>query len=137
MRQQTSSPPTGRRVSSPLYREMAARAARFAGLPANVSPYDILRLIKRVGSDLGFTRPGDREPGNRPVVYAQMTAQAVDLAITEEQVRVREGPQILSRILGTFDFRRWLLWCRFPSVSANPCSCSAGYSIWFQRCASA
>ena len=32
---------------------MAARAARFAGLPANVSPYDILRLIKRVGSDIG------------------------------------------------------------------------------------
>ena len=105
MRQPISSPPTGRRASSPLHRDMAARAARFAGLPANVSPYDILRLIKRVGSDLvftpvlvqhleyliGFTRPGDREPGNEPVVHAQMTAQAVDLGITEEQVRVREG----------------------------------------------
>ena len=105
MQQPISSPPTGRRASSPLHRDMAARAARFAGLPANVSPYDILRLIKRVGNDIGFTpvlvqhleyligftRPGDWEPGNRPVVYAQMTAQAIDLGITEEQVRVREG----------------------------------------------
>ena len=48
-------------------------------------------VAAEIARDIGFTRPGDREPGNRPVVYAQMTAQAVDLAITEEQVRVREG----------------------------------------------
>ncbi|MCG6157629.1 plasmid replication protein RepC [Rubinisphaera margarita] len=99
-----SHPSAGCRVSSPEYRHSTELCQHIAGLEEGINRYDLLLLIKRVGSYAGFTprqiqlldyylaftRDCDWEEGARPIVYQSISRTALDLGVSERQVQKLE-----------------------------------------------
>lgn len=77
----------------------------FSGLPEGVTHFHLLRLVREVGHDIGFTasdvqhldylishtREIDWQPGSRPVVYKAVAKIARERGISERQVLNREA----------------------------------------------
>lgn len=97
-----SSPVTGGgRVSSPKFRETLAYAENFEGLPEGVTRFDLLKLVKRAGREIGFTnrmvqlleyyllftQEADWRAGQRPVVYQSLYRTALDFGVGERQIQ--------------------------------------------------
>ncbi|MCB1593246.1 MAG: hypothetical protein KDI90_12435, partial [Alphaproteobacteria bacterium] len=96
--------PTGGRRSSPKFRETLALSDEFQGLPENVTHFDILKLVKRVGRELGmtermiqlleyyllFTRDQDWSANARPIVYQSLYKTARDFGVGERQIQKLE-----------------------------------------------
>lgn len=94
----------GGRPSSPAYREALEQSDAFAGLEASVNRYDLLLLVKKVGSSAGFapraiqlldyymayTTDQDWSAGNRVIVYQSVAKTALDLGVTERQIQKLE-----------------------------------------------
>ena len=98
--------PVGGRIGSAALRNSYALSREFVGLEASVSRYDLLNLVKRVGSAAGFsakmiqlldyymafTREIDWEEGGRPIVYQSLAKTALDLGVSERQIqRLEQG----------------------------------------------
>ena len=95
----------GGRISSDRYRTSLAYADDFAGLEEGVNRYELLLLVKRIGKAAGFTsrmiqlldyyfaftRDGDWEEGNRPIVYQSLSRTALDLGVSERQIQKLEA----------------------------------------------
>lgn len=76
-------------------------ADEFCGLEQDTKPYELLLLVKRVGSSGGFTsrmvhlleyymaftREIDWQDGQYPIVYQSLSKTAMDLGISERQVQ--------------------------------------------------
>lgn len=89
------------RTSSVKMRELQACSENFAGIEPGTSRYDLLLLVKKVGSAAGFTnaminlldyyfaytRDQDWEEGSNPIVYQSLSKTALDLGISERQVQ--------------------------------------------------
>ncbi|MBR9800424.1 hypothetical protein GYB59_01400 [bacterium] len=94
----------GCRVASPSFRHSQDFCDTFAGLEEGVDRYDLLLLIKRVGTYAGFTprqiqlldyymaftRGCDWEEGARPIVYQSISRTALDLGVSERQIQKLE-----------------------------------------------
>lgn len=77
----------------------------FPGLPEGVTHYQLLRLVRDVGHEIGFspadvqhldylishTRPLDWLPGGKPIVYKSVSKIARERGIGERQVHNREA----------------------------------------------
>lgn len=95
---------TGGRRSSLKFRESLAAAEDFNGLPENVTHFDILKLVKRVGQESGFTsrmiqlleyyilftKEQDWKEGSRPIVYQSLYKTALDFGVGERQIQKLE-----------------------------------------------
>jgi len=95
---------TGGRRSSPKFRESLAAAEDFEGLPENVTHFDILKLVKRVGKEVGFTsrmiqlleyyilftKEQDWREGSRPIIYQSLYKTALDFGVGERQIQKLE-----------------------------------------------
>ncbi len=91
----------GGRISSPRLRETIQQSEDFAGLEEGVGRYDLMLLVKRAGKSAGFssrmielldyymafTNDFDWEEGATPIVYKSLTSTAMDLGVTERQIR--------------------------------------------------
>lgn len=89
------------RDSSPKTRQSRIVADEFCGLEQDAKPYELLLLVKRVGSSGGFTsrmvhlleyymaftRAIDWQDGQYPIVYQSLSKTAMDLGISERQVQ--------------------------------------------------
>ncbi len=98
-------PPVGGRVSSPKFRESLQSAEEFCGLEEDVNRFYALKLIKKVGKNFGFspelvemleyylirTNEIDWSEGQQPICYQSVVTTALDLDISERQVRNREN----------------------------------------------
>lgn len=88
----------------PMFPDVVKQAEAFAGLPDNMTRWDILDLVKQAGRDIGFTpeltahleqlmkytHELDWLPGGRPIVFRSVSCWARDLDISERQVNNRE-----------------------------------------------
>ncbi len=98
-------PPTsGGRISTPKFREANRQADEFKGLPQGVTRFELLRLVKHAGGELGFTdsmvrllehyllftRDQDWKEGAQPIVYQSQYKTALDLCVSERQVQKLE-----------------------------------------------
>ncbi len=95
----------GGRVSSPKFRASLQSAEEFCGLEEDVNRFYALKLIKKVGKELGFTpeltemleyylirtNEVDWTEGNQPICYQAVITTAQNLGISERQVRNREN----------------------------------------------
>ena len=95
----------GGRMSSPKFRDSLQRAEEFVGLEESIDRFYALKLIKKVGKELGFTSETtemleyylirtnevDWTEGNQPICYQAVITTAQDLGISERQVRNREN----------------------------------------------
>ena len=111
-----STNPTGGRELSPAHRRAIALADDFAGLPDGVGRYEVIKLLRRVGAELGWTHPliahlelligytreADWAPGGRPIVWLSVLETAIELGIKDRQVRRKEH-QMME--LGALAFR--------------------------------
>lgn len=99
-------PPTsGGRISTPKFREASRQAEEFKGLPQGVTKFDLLKLVKHAGSELGFTdrmirllehyllftKDQDWKEGARPIVYQSQYKTALDFGVSERQIQKLEG----------------------------------------------
>lgn len=96
--------PSGGRRSSPKFRETLAYSEDFKGLPEHVTQFDLLKLVKRAGREIGmsdrmtqlleyyvlFTREQDWKPGSRPIVYQSLYKTALDFGVGERQIQKLE-----------------------------------------------
>lgn len=97
-------PGGGGRIASDWYRRSLEVCEAFAGLEPGFGRFDLLLLVKRAGSDAGFTpkmiqlveyyltvftRDIDWEEG-RPIVYQSLSKTALDLGVSERQVQKLE-----------------------------------------------
>lgn len=96
--------PTGGRRSSPKFRETLAYSEDFKGLPDTLTHFDLLKLVKRAGREIGFsdrmiqlleyyllfTREQDWKPGSRPIVYQSLYKTALDFGVGERQIQKLE-----------------------------------------------
>lgn len=92
---------SGGRRSSPKFRETIAIAEDFSGLPAGVTHFDLLKLVKRAGREVGFTskmielleyyilftRPQDWEEGAQPIVYQSLYKTALHFGVGDRQIQ--------------------------------------------------
>ena len=95
---------SGGRRSSPKFRETIAIAEDFSGLPAGVTHFDLLKLVKRAGREIGFTskmielleyyilftRPQDCEEGAQPIVYQSLYKTALNFVVGDREIQKRE-----------------------------------------------
>lgn len=95
----------GGRLGSPKFRASLTSAEEFCGLEENVDRFYALKLIKKVGKELGFTselvemleyylirtNEVDWTEGHQPICYQAVITTAQDLGISERQVRNREN----------------------------------------------
>ncbi len=95
----------GGRLGSPKFRASLTSAEEFCGLEENVDRFHALKLIKKVGKELGFTselvemleyylirtNEVDWTEGHQPICYQAVITTAQDLGISERQVRNREN----------------------------------------------
>jgi len=95
----------GGRLSSPKFRASLTSAEEFCGLEDDVNRFHALKLIKKVGKELGFTselvemleyylirtNEVDWTEGHQPICYQAVITTAQDLGISERQVRNREN----------------------------------------------
>lgn len=102
---QTLPPVTGGRISTPKFRAANRKAEEFKGLPQGVTRFDLLKLVKHAGSELGFTdsmilllehymlftKDQDWKEGARPVVYQSQYKAALELGFSERQLQRLEG----------------------------------------------
>jgi len=93
--------PIGGRRSSPQFRNSLSLSDDFAGLPAGTTHFDLLKLVKRAGRELGFsdrmiqlleyyllfTREQDWKEGARPIVYQSLYKTALDFGVGERQIQ--------------------------------------------------
>ena len=98
-------PPSGGRISTPKFREANRKSDEFKGLPQGVTRFDLLKLVKHAGSELGFTdsmtrllehymlftKEQDWKEGSHPVVYQSQYKTALDLGFSERQLQRLEG----------------------------------------------
>ena len=101
---ETYQPPVGGRRSSPKFRETIAIAEEFSGLPEGVTQFDLLKLVKRAGREIGFTpkmialleyyilftREQDWQDGARPIVYQSVYKTALDFTVGERAIQKLE-----------------------------------------------
>jgi len=94
----------GARISTPELRHSLKLSEYFDGLEKDVQRYDLLVLVKRAGKAAGFTprliqlldyymaftRDSDWEEGRNPIVYQSVSKTAMELGVTERQVRRME-----------------------------------------------
>lgn len=94
-------PPVGGRINSPKFRGAESFIKDFPGLPAGVTRFDLLKLVKQAGPSAGFTpkmiqlleyyllftQECDWKAGNQPIVYQALTKTALQLDISERQVQ--------------------------------------------------
>lgn len=94
----------GGRRSSPKFRETLAIAENFEGLPEGVTHFDLLKLVKRAGKEVGFTtkmialleyyiiftKEQDWAEGARPIVYQSIYKTALDFGVGERQIQKLE-----------------------------------------------
>ncbi|PJB70933.1 MAG: hypothetical protein CO093_06495 [Alphaproteobacteria bacterium CG_4_9_14_3_um_filter_47_13] len=92
---------SGGRRSSPKFRETIAIAEDFSGLPEGVTHFDLLKLVKRAGREIGFTskmielleyyilftRPQDWEEGAQPIVYQSLYKTALHFSVGDRQIQ--------------------------------------------------
>ncbi len=95
---------SGGRIYTKLLRNQLEYSKNFQGLPENITYYDILRLIKKVGRKIGFnsvlishleyllnhTKNHDWIDGGRPIIYKTVQKTALELGLSERQVNNRE-----------------------------------------------
>lgn len=95
---------SGGRRSSPKFRETIAIADDFKGLPEGTTHFDLLKLVKRAGREIGFTgkmvqlleyyilftKEKDWEDGARPIVYQSLYKTALDFGVGERQIQKLE-----------------------------------------------
>ena len=95
---------SGGRRSSPKFRETIAIAEDFSGLPEGVTHFDLLKLVKRAGREVGFTskmielleyyilftRAQDWEDGAQPIVYQSLYKTALDFGVGDRQIQKLE-----------------------------------------------
>ncbi|MDH5723771.1 MAG: plasmid replication protein RepC [Alphaproteobacteria bacterium] len=95
----------GGRLGSPKFRASLTSAKEFCGLEENIDRFYALKLIKKVGKELGFaselvemleyylirTNEVDWTEGHQPICYQAVITTAQDLGISERQVRNREN----------------------------------------------
>jgi replication initiation protein RepC len=101
----TNSPSAfGGRISSPKFRENLQNIDEYIGLEDDVDRFKALKLVKMAGKDAGFsaelielleyyvirTDEVDWLEGSQPINYQSVTTTALDLDISERQVRNRE-----------------------------------------------
>ncbi|PCI98746.1 MAG: hypothetical protein COB14_07565 [Alphaproteobacteria bacterium] len=93
-------PPVGGQINLPKFQRSIDRPEDFIGLSTDLDRFHILRLIKVVGKDGGFTAPMiqlleyymvrtqnvDWNEGQKPICYQAVGATARDLCLTERQV---------------------------------------------------
>jgi replication initiation protein RepC len=98
-------PANGGRISTPKFREASRKADEFKGLPQDVTRFDLLKLVKHAGSELGFTdsmtrllehymlftKEQDWKEGSHPVVYQSQYKTALELGFSERQLQRLEG----------------------------------------------
>ncbi len=96
--------PIGGRRSSPQFRDSLAHSDEFSGLPEGTTHFDLLKLVKRAGREIGFsermiqlleyyllfTREQDWRAGARPVVYQSLYKTALDFGVGERQIQKLE-----------------------------------------------
>lgn len=102
---ETYTPPqSGGRISSPKFRGADQFSAEFEGLAEDAKRYELLKLVKRVGSYAGFTskmvqlleyylvftKDCDWTAGNRPIVYQALSKTALDFGVSERQIQKLE-----------------------------------------------
>lgn len=95
----------GGRISTPKFREASRQAEEFKGLPQGVTRFDLLKLVKHAGSEVGFTdrmirllehyllftKDQDWKEGARPIVYQSQCKTALDFGVSERQIQKLEG----------------------------------------------
>ena len=95
---------TGGRISTPKFRETVRDMDEQPRLEQDVDRFTLLKLVKKAGRDAGFTaelielleyyvirtQEVDWEQGEQPIFYQSLVNTAMDLDITERQVRNRE-----------------------------------------------
>ena len=95
---------TGGRISTPKFRETVRDLEEQPRLDQDVDRFTLLKLVKKAGRDAGFTaelielleyyvirtQEVDWEQGEQPIFYQSLVNTAMDLDITERQVRNRE-----------------------------------------------
>lgn len=93
--------PGGGRHSSPKFRETMQMAEKFEGLPEDVTRFDLLKMVKRAGREVGFTdrmiqlleyyllftQEQDWTNGQRPIVYQSLYKTALDFGVGERQIQ--------------------------------------------------
>ena len=94
----------GGRCSSPKFRESMQIAENFEGLPEGRTKFDLLKLVKRAGREVGFTdrmiqlleyyllftQDRDWTEGQRPIVYQSLYKTALDFGVGERQIQKLE-----------------------------------------------
>ncbi|MEM8945030.1 MAG: plasmid replication protein RepC [Planctomycetota bacterium] len=95
----------GGRVSSYRYRQSLEQCEDFSGLEETTNRYDLLLLVKKLGKLGGFTskmielldyymaytRDHDWEEGSRPIVYQSVARTALQMGVSERQIRNLEN----------------------------------------------
>jgi len=99
-------PPTsGGRISTPKFREASRQADEFKGLPEGVTRFDLLKLVKHAGREVGFTdsmiqlleyyllytKEQDWKDGARPVMYQSQYKTALHFGVSERQIQRLEA----------------------------------------------
>lgn len=98
-------PPIGGRISSPKIRGKIQFLDTFEGIEEDADRYELLKLVKRVGSYAGFTsrmiqlleyyiiftKDCDWKAGGRPIVYQALSKTALDFGVSERQIQKLEN----------------------------------------------
>lgn len=87
-----------------MFRDSLTIAEEFCGLPDGLTHFDLLKLVKRAGREIGlsdraiqlleyyllFTREQDWRKGARPIVYQSLYKTARDFCVGERQIQKLE-----------------------------------------------
>lgn len=98
-------PPVGGRINSPKLRGIAQFVSTFEGLPAGVSRFDLLKLVKNAGPIAGFTpkmiqlleyyilftRDCDWTANSQPIVFQALSKTAQHFGVSERQIQRLEN----------------------------------------------
>ncbi|MFH1157935.1 MAG: plasmid replication protein RepC [Pseudomonadota bacterium] len=95
----------GGRIGTPKFREASRQSEEFKGLPQGVTRFDLLKLVKHAGREIGFTdrmiqlleyyllftKDQDWKEGARPVMYQSQYKTALHFGVSERQIQKIEG----------------------------------------------